>query len=146
MRVGRRKAVAAVEFAVVLPLLMTIVMGIIECGRLMSAEEILINASREGARLAVLGGSTMGTSTSTGPYEVNYRVRQSLDGAAVSSACATITVTDLDRSITDLPDADVGDRIQVSVSIPFAAVAWCTPWFFGGANLSTNCIMRKEAP
>ena len=124
----RRTGAAAVEFAVVLLPLMTIVMGIIECGRLMSAEEILINASREGARLAVLGGSTMGTSTSTGQYEVNYRVRQYLDGAAVSSAAATITITDLDnKGITDLPQANPGDRIQVLVSIPFTSVAWSTP-------------------
>jgi hypothetical protein len=43
-------------------------------------------------------------------------------------------------------DVNPGDRIQVSVWIYFDDVAWCTPWFFGGVKLSTNCIMRKEAP
>jgi Flp pilus assembly protein TadG len=110
----RRRGVAAVEFAVVLLPLMTIVMGIIECGRLMSAEEILINASREGARLAVLGGSTIGTDTSTGPHEVKYRVRQSLDGGAITSSAAHIAINDLDQltGFTDLPQAnpDVTDK------------------------------------
>ncbi len=143
----RRRGAAAVEFAVVLLPMMTIVMGIIECGRLMSAEAILVNAAREGARLAVMSGSTEGTSTSTGANEVNYRVRQFLDAAAVPSGAATIAISDLDQpSITDLTSASPGDRIQVSVSIPFSSVAWSTPWFFGHSTLSVNSIMRKEAP
>jgi Flp pilus assembly protein TadG len=143
----RRRGAAAVEFAVVLLPMWTIVMGIIECGRLMSAETILVNAAREGARLAVLSGSTMGTSTSTGATEVNYRVREFLDSASISSSAATVTVTDLDNtSIADLTSASAGDRIQVSVSIPFTSVAWTTPWFFKSATLSMNSIMRKEAP
>ena len=143
----RRKGAAAVEFAVVLLPMWTIVMGVIECGRLMSAETILVNAAREGARLAVLSGSTIGTSSSTGSTEVNYRVRQFLDSASISSSAATITVSDLDQtSITDLTSASAGDRIKVSVSIPFTSVAWSTPWFFKSATLSMNSIMRKEAP
>jgi Flp pilus assembly protein TadG len=143
----RRKGAAAVEFALVLLPIWTIVMGIIECGRLMSAETILVNAAREGARLAAMSGSTMGSSTSTGASEVNYRVRQFLDSAAIPSGAATITTSDLDQpGISDLNYASAGDRIQVAVSIPFSSVAWSTPWFFGRSTLSVSSIMRKEAP
>jgi Flp pilus assembly protein TadG len=143
----KRRGAAAVEFAVVLIPLMTIIMGIIESGRLTSVETIIANAAREGARLGVMSGSTIGTSTSTGSSEVNYRVREYLDAAAVPSSAATITVTDLDQpSISDLTQANAGDRIQVTVSIPFKAVAWCSPWFFGSATPTMSCTMRKEAP
>jgi Flp pilus assembly protein TadG len=142
-----RFGAAAVEFAISLPLLMAVFMGVLESGRLMSALEIVVNAAREGAPLAVLGGSTIGTSTSTGSSEVNYRVREYFNSGGLSTSSATITVTDLDNStITDLPQASTGDRIQVTVSVPFASVAWCTPWFFGSAKLTATSVMRKESP
>jgi Flp pilus assembly protein TadG len=122
-------------------------MGILETGRLMMVQELIINSAREGARLAALGGSTVGTNTSTGSYEVNYCVRQSLAGAQIPASAATITITDLDNStITDLPQSNTGDRIQVTVSVPFKQVAWSSPWFFGNATLTGSSIMRKEAP
>ena len=142
-----RRGTAAVELAVCLLPLMTIVMGILETGRLMMVQEQLINSAREGARLGVLGGSTMGTSTSTGPYEVNYRVRQSLAGAQIPTSAATIAIVDLDDStITDLTQSTAGDRIQVTISVPFRQVAWAAPWFFGNATLTGASVMRKEAP
>jgi Flp pilus assembly protein TadG len=142
-----RKGAAAVEFAFVLLPVMGIVVGTIESGRLMSVQEMMVNAVREGARLSALGGSTMGTSTSSGAYEVNNRVREYLNAAGIPTTSATITVTDLDQpAITDLPQASPGDRIQVSVSLPYSSVAWGTSWFFSNATLSATSVMRKEAP
>jgi Flp pilus assembly protein TadG len=135
-----------VECALILPFLMLVVLGIIECGQVMTAQEVITNSAREGARLASLGGSTIGTSTSTGANEVNYRVRGYLDSGGVASSAATISVTDLDGAVSDLPQSNTGDRIQVSVSVPFNRIAWSTPWFFGGATLSNSSIMRKESP
>src|SRR5262245_4613450 len=53
-----RRAVAAVEFAIVAPLLFTIAYGMIEMGRAMMVTELLNNAARSGARAAALQGST----------------------------------------------------------------------------------------
>jgi Flp pilus assembly protein TadG len=142
----RRRGAVALEAALVLPFLVLIIFGIIESGQVMTSEEVIASAAREGARLASLGGSTIGSSSSNGSTEVNYRVRSYLDNAAVPSANATITVTDLDQSITDLPQASIGDRIKVSVSVPFTKIAWSPPMFFGSATLSNSSIMRKEAP
>jgi Flp pilus assembly protein TadG len=141
-----RRGAVAVEMALILPFLMMVILGIIECGQVMTSQEIITNASREGARLASLGGSTVGTSTSTGAHEVNNRVRSYLDTGGISSSAATITVTDLDGAVSDLPQSNTGDRIQVAVSVPFNRIAWSTPWFFNGAILSNSSIMRKESP
>src|SRR3954454_15574785 len=91
-----RKGTAAVELAVSIMPLMIIVMGIFEGGRLMMVQEQIVNAGREGARLAALGGSTIGTTTSNGATEVNYRVRQYLSAAQITSG-VTITISDLDN-------------------------------------------------
>ncbi|GAC1475919.1 MAG: hypothetical protein NVSMB9_29360 [Isosphaeraceae bacterium] len=147
VRSKHRRGAAAVELAVSLIPLMTIVMGVIEGGRMMSVQEIAGNAVREGARLAVLGGSTMGTDTSSGTNEVNYRVRSFIGSAGLSTSSATVTINDLDQpTITDLTQASPGDRIQVLVSFPFSSVALIPPWFFGTATVKATCVMRKEGP
>jgi Flp pilus assembly protein TadG len=143
----RRKGTAAVELAFCMVPLMTIVMGIIECGRLMMVEEVTQNATREGARLSSLSGAVIGSSTTTGSNEVDYRVLSYLAGAGVPTGSVTITVTDLDQpGLTDLTLANVGDRIQVQASMPFISVALCTPWFFGNATITATSVMMKEAP
>jgi Flp pilus assembly protein TadG len=51
------KGQSLVEIAIVLPILILIVMGIIEFGLLFNNYIIIANASREGARKAALGGT-----------------------------------------------------------------------------------------
>ena len=119
-----RKGAVALEFALILPIFMMLMLGIIECGQVMSSEELITNATREGARLAGLGGSTMGTGSSTGANEVNYRIRSYLSSGGIAPSTATITITDLDATITDLPQASAGDRIKVTVAVPFKSIAW----------------------
>ena len=51
------RGVAAVELALVLPILLVLVFGIIDFGRLLNAQITLTQAAREGARWAALGQS-----------------------------------------------------------------------------------------
>ena len=53
---NREHGAAAVEFALVAPLLILLVFGIIEFGRAWSARNVYISAAREGARVAAVGG------------------------------------------------------------------------------------------
>jgi len=57
-RILRRQAgQAAVELALVIPLLLLLVFGVFEFGRLLNAYLTLQHAAREGARLGVLGAT-----------------------------------------------------------------------------------------
>jgi len=47
-----------VEFALVLPILLLTVMGVVEFGRIFMTQQVITNASREGARAAILPGNT----------------------------------------------------------------------------------------
>lgn len=53
----RDRGAAAVETALVLPLLLMLVFGIIDFGRLLNAQLTVSAAAREGARAAAIGGS-----------------------------------------------------------------------------------------
>jgi len=58
-RIRNQKGQSVVELALVLPLILLIFMGVFEFGRVMNAYLVVNNASREGARNAALGGSTL---------------------------------------------------------------------------------------
>ena len=53
MALKNQKGAAAVEFAIVLPLLVTLVFGIIDFGLLLHNKQVITNASREGARAGI---------------------------------------------------------------------------------------------
>jgi Flp pilus assembly protein TadG len=54
IKFASQKGAAAVEFALVLPLLVVITFGIIEFGMLLFNQQVLTNASREGARAGIV--------------------------------------------------------------------------------------------
>lgn len=57
----RDRGAAAVEFALVLPVLLLVVIGIIEFGRAYQVQTILSNAARDGVRVMALQNSVTAT-------------------------------------------------------------------------------------
>ena len=64
MLLGSERGAELVEFAIVLPLLLLVTMGIIDFGFMFQRYVVLTNAAMEGARVAVLPGYS--TSDGTG--------------------------------------------------------------------------------
>lgn len=81
-----------IEFALVLPLMLAIMAGIVDFGRMFQRYEVVTNAAREGARLAVLPGYT--------EADVRARVNAYLDDGIIAGAHANATVTRTIVSIT----------------------------------------------
>ena len=120
------KGAAVVELAVVLPLLLTLVFGIIEFGWVFMVRETLTNSSREGCRVAVLQGSSLQDITD----QVN---------ASMGTTGLTGWNTQISRSGPGNPNE------TVTVIIPYANVS-LLGGYFGGTdfNLGATTIMRKE--
>lgn len=126
-----RLGAATVEFAVVVPVFFLLVFGMIEFGRMVMVQQVITNASREGARQAVLDGATTG--------EVQTAVNSYLTSGSISGA--TITV-----SPNPPTNAAFGDPVTVTVSIPFSQVSWLpSPMFLGGKTLTATTVMRRES-
>ena len=75
------RGATAVEFALLLPLLLLIVMGIVDFGRMLNAQQTLTQAAREGARLVALAqpnvtGRTQAAASGLSPV-----------GVAIQSSC-----------------------------------------------------------
>jgi Flp pilus assembly protein TadG len=62
---SRDRGSVAVEFALLLPVLLLLIFGVIDFGRAINAQITLTQAAREGARLAALGYSTSAVTTRT---------------------------------------------------------------------------------
>ena len=114
-RKGRR-AVAAVEFAVTLPLVLTLLLGIWEVGRLIEIQQYLHNATREAGRQA----STGQLSTA----QVQAIVTQCLNVDGLTTSNVVVTVTDLDTPTANPQTANYLDRFQITATIPISDVRW----------------------
>ena len=119
---GRRGA-AATEFAIVAPVFLLMIIGIVELGRALMVQQVLINASRVGVRQAI----TLGATTA----EVEDAVEDYAASAAVPGVSASVT--------PDPAAAVAGDSITVTTNVPFNDVSWlASPWFLGGRTLSAS--------
>jgi len=106
------------------------VFGMIEFGRMIMVQQVITNATREGARMAVLDGSTTAA--------VQATVQSYLQGATIQGAQVTVT--------PDPPSsAGYGEPVTVAVSINFDQVSWLpSPMFLGGRALTATSVMRRE--
>ena len=122
----KRWAAAAVEMAVVTPLLLTMLFGIIEYGWVFTVRQGLTTAAREGARVAALPGSS--------DADIQERVAGFL---------SPLGVTTYNVHITHSSPTDPAETVRVTV--PYADVTLIGS-FFGSTDydLGATCSMRKE--
>ena len=113
---GKRLGAAAVEF-----------------GRMVMIQQVITNASREGARKAVLDGAT---SSNVKSSVVTY-----MSNGGVTIATSNVTVNPTDPST-----ATAGSPVTITVSVPFSQVSWLpSPMFLGSRQMTASTVMRREA-
>jgi Flp pilus assembly protein TadG len=129
-RESRRGAVA-VEAAVVMPVLLILLLGIWEVGRMIQVQQILVNSAREGARLAAGGyvNSTPVTNTMVQTTVRDYLQSAGLPSTAVSGAQISLTCLS-SPSWVDPADALPLDKFRVTVTIPAGAAFNSLRWSF----------------
>lgn len=132
----KRRGTSAVEFAFVAPWFFMLVLGMVEFGRAVMVQQIITNASREGARVAVLDGTTTA--------EVTTKVDDYLTSAGIEGADITVNPNPPNT-------AEYGDPVTVEVSIGFGEVSWVPlpkiPWTninLKTKTLSATTVMRRE--
>ncbi len=125
------KGQALLEFALILPILLMLVLGIIEFGRAWNIDQMVSDATREGARQAVLADPTI-TQQQVHDF-VMYRLAQ----AGVDTAVATITFsqTGPNWKATGLPQT-------VTVRFPYSFMFFRSA--FGTIQIVSSFTMRNE--
>ena len=122
------KGQALVEFALILPLLLVLIFGVIEFGRIFGAELTVNNSAREGARLGAIGAADSLIIT---------RVLNSSGMLDSSKVAVTITPAESSRAR--------GGEIQVNVSYPVTVFAPFISVITGEiVTVDSSCVMRVE--
>lgn len=111
-RLETERGVALIETALTLPLLLLVAVGIFEFGKAYQTWQVLTNAAREGARVAVLPNAAAGASAA--------RVQAYLQSGQLSGwAAATTVQTTVSVAIGGGVNAPAS---RVTVTYPFAFV------------------------
>jgi Flp pilus assembly protein TadG len=149
---AQRRGTAAVETAVVLPVYILLVFGIIEFGHAHMVVNLLQSGCRNGARM----GSTAGPTTA----QVKARVRNTM-GAAMDETKVDVFVQDAssldsggawpttDAQVEALPGIELSTATDRTLFVVRASVAYndisLLPMpFLAGMRLQTQCFMRHE--
>ena len=142
-RSEQRRGVAAVEFCVVLPLLVFCIFGIWEVGRMIEAQQILSNAAREAGRQASTG---MLNQDGVRDVFLTYLARNQLSSTGYTFALANVTAPARNQPDT----CEQLDRWQLDVSIPASNIQWIPYGFFHNATTKLEVTVQwrsmKDVP
>jgi Flp pilus assembly protein TadG len=137
-----RSGVAAVEMALSLPLVLTLLIGTWEVGRIIEVQQFLNVGAREAARQA---GSGLLTNSQVQQVAVNYIKNALGDRSGTMTANLTVTVAVYASSSPTTPEnidvtqAQPLDLLVISVSIPYHDVRWIAlPMVSGAQNLQAQ--------
>jgi Flp pilus assembly protein TadG len=122
---------SAVEFALLLPVLMMILFGIIEFGFALYQQSILTNASREGARLGIVQSIPAITTA-----QINAAIDNYLTPAGINPANVTRVI---------VAGGATGTPVSVALTLPYTFMVLpnltALPPMI---NLTANTVMRHE--
>jgi general stress protein CsbA len=115
--VRNNRGQALVEFALILPLVMLILIGIVEFGRAWQAKQTLTDVAREGARIAAIANPSYTQDT------VRIRVDSLMMAAGFLPDSVTIEYPDGCRFTGCAPTISTGQITSVRLSMPHYFVA-----------------------
>lgn len=122
-----RRGVTAVELALTAPILFLFVFASVEFSNANMFRNSAENAAYEGARRAIVPGSTVADAESAAQVILN----------AIGTQNASINVS---PSAID----NTTKIITVEVEIPMDSNGWITPVFFSGYSIKRSCTMNRE--
>lgn len=131
-RTRRERGAAAVEMAIVMPLLVAMIIGIIDFSRIFNAELQLSQAAREGVRLASLKLAPNPADIQAIQDRAVLAAPNPAFGAALPTSGVTVPTT--------CPAVPVAtDVAQVQVTYQFQGILW-----MNGSMLTQKAVMRCQ--
>lgn len=125
--------VIAVEFALVLPILIALVAGIIEFGFALYFQGVITNASREAARAGIVIGNPRPSQSEITDVALTYMTNL---GVGCDASCVSVSGS----------QGNSGEDLTVSVAVPyrFALLKGFVEGLVGDITLRAAATMRHE--
>jgi Flp pilus assembly protein TadG len=143
-----RRGTATVEFAVIAPIFLILVLGTWEMGTAVRASNNLTAAVREGGRLASMDFTDTLTVNQTCNQKVEQDIRAFLNASGLPGAQATITITHAEGSSVgstfNLGNSDnyLG-LFRIRATIPFSSISLFPNKIMSGTTLKAELITRR---
>jgi Flp pilus assembly protein TadG len=137
MRLRNHQGAAAIEFAVVFPILLLILLGIIEFSFILYDKAVISNACREGARAGIVQQSPRvsasqieATVKNCSSHLINFR------GGSITPTVST----------SNAPCTDFGDNLTVTATFHynFFSISNFVPMLASGVDLTAQSVMKCE--
>jgi hypothetical protein len=120
-----------VDAAIVLPVFLFFVYGMLETARLGLTAQLVTDAAREGCRVAVIDGKAQ--------RDVDATVQAILNSGGIATYTSGITPNFQSKKLVN------GDAITLMVSVKFSDVSWLAPpQFLGAATISATSTQSSE--
>lgn len=132
-RAGVRSGQALVEFALVVPLVLLLLLGVVEFGRAWNAFQVITDAARSGARV-----SSVAAANSYASDSVTRTVQYALTRAGLT-ATPTITVSGFKTGTGTATTVGVVYPYRFSFLRPLAGMP-----VFSSVNMRSTFVMRNE--
>ena len=145
MLINDQKGVAAVEFAIVLPVLVVLLFGMIEFSLLFYNKAMLTNACREGARSGIVfRANADGDRDPLSAAEIRTIVLNYSGDHMINLGPDTLTDTDI--TVDQTGGTGPGDPLTVSAvyHYDFLVLPGFVDSLIGGLDIGARSVMRME--
>lgn len=142
-----RRGAALVEFAIVCPVFLTLVIGLLEAGQALRAANTMAAAVREGGRLAAMDWNDFVPEGFTPNSKVISDVRNFLTASGLPGSEAVIQITSAEGNDMgeefDLTDPSNNYRLfKISIEIAYEEISTFPSTFMHGQTLTSELTFR----
>lgn len=140
-----QRGVAAVEFAIVLPVLTVLLFGMIEFSLLFYNKAMLTNACREGARSGIVfRANTDGDRDPLSPTEIKTIVLNYSGDHMINLGPGTLTDTDITIDQTSGTGSGAPLIVSATYHYDFLVLPGFVDSLIGGLDIGARSVMRME--
>jgi Flp pilus assembly protein TadG len=124
-----RRGAAMVDTALVVPVFLFFVYGMIETSRLGLTAQLVTDAAREGCRVAVIDGMTQSN--------VDTMVQEVLNSGGITTYTSAIT--------PGFSTLKLGNKVTLNISVNYSDVSWLAPPpYFGSTTICASATLNSE--
>jgi Flp pilus assembly protein TadG len=140
-----RRAIAAVEVAIVVPVLLVLMLGLFELSRAMMVKQILCDAARKGCRTGIVHQYANQDITNDATNILRDNGFDTTKFNPPSLGSITITVTAPDGStLADALDAAAGSTVSVKVALPASSIDWVSSFFLTTSMIESDTVVMMK--
>lgn len=142
-----RRGAAMVEFALLAPIFLALILGVVEMGNALDSSNVMTAAVREGGRLATMDWKESLPDGMTINQKVIADIQNFLAAAGVPADDVSVSITSAEPGQSGQP-FDLGSPsnnlklFKIEATIPFDSVSSYPSTYMGGRNVTSSLVFR----